>query len=142
MDYRKYARELIGYMIENEQAFKFCHRDISEIARGECAVLIYLMDGDGVNASEISQRFDINTSRVAAVLNTLSKKGYIQRIVDPLDKRKIKVFITDKGKAFAREKQKEIEAYFGHLLECLGEEDTKEYLRLSLKVNQITKDLK
>lgn len=74
MDYRKYARELIGYMIENEQAFKFCHRDISEIARGECAVLIYLMDGDGVNASEISQRFDINTSRVAAVLNTLSKK--------------------------------------------------------------------
>ena len=115
MDYRKYARELIGYMIENEQAFKFCHRDISEIARGECAVLIYLMDGDGVNASEISQRFDINTSRVAAVLNTLSKKGYIQRIVDPLDKRKIKVFITDKGKAFAREKQKEIEAYFGQL---------------------------
>ena len=55
MDYRKYARELIGYMIENEQAFKFCHRDISEIARGECAVLIYLMDGDGVNASEISK---------------------------------------------------------------------------------------
>ena len=75
MDYRKYARELIGYMIENvNRQFKFCHRDISEIARGECAVLIYLMDGDGVNASEISQRFDINTSRVAAVLNTLSKK--------------------------------------------------------------------
>ena len=43
MDYRKYARELIGYMIENEQAFKFCHRDISEIARGECAVLIYYL---------------------------------------------------------------------------------------------------
>ena len=40
------------------------------------------------------------------------------------------------------EKQKEIEAYFGHLLECLGEEDTKEYLRLSLKINQIIKDLK
>ena len=40
------------------------------------------------------------------------------------------------------EKIKELEAYFGHLLECLGEEDTKEYLRLSLKINQIIKDLK
>ncbi|UTY40340.1 MarR family transcriptional regulator [Allocoprobacillus halotolerans] len=78
MDYQKYARELIGYMIENEQSFKFCHGDISEIARGEGAVLIYLMGGDGVCASEISQRFDINTSRVAAVLNTLSKKGFIK----------------------------------------------------------------
>ena len=66
----------------------------------------------------------------------------MHRTVTTQYKRKIKVFITDKGKAFAREKQKEIEAYFGHLLECLGEEDTKEYLRLSLKINQIIKDLK
>lgn len=142
MDYRKYARELIGYMIENEQSFKFCHGDISEIARGEGAVLIYLMDGDGVSASEISQRFDINTSRVAAVLNTLSKKGFIRRDVDPLDKRKIRVFITDKGKVFACERKNEIETYFGNLLEHLGEEDTKEYLRLSGRINQIIKDLK
>ncbi len=80
MDYQKYAKELICYMVENEQNFKFCNHDVSEIARGEGAVLIYLMDDhDGVNASEISQRFDINTSRVAAVLNALSKKGYIER---------------------------------------------------------------
>lgn len=142
MDYQKYARELIGYMIENEQSFKFCHGDISEIARGEGAVLIYLMGGDGVCASEISQRFDINTSRVAAVLNTLSKKGFIKREEDPLDKRKIRVFITDKGKAFAYERKKEIESYFVTLLEHLGDEDTKEYLRLSGKINQIIKDLK
>lgn len=142
MNYQKYARELIGYMIENEQSFKFCHGDISEIARGEGAVLIYLMGGDGVCASEISQRFDINTSRVAAVLNTLSKKGFIKREEDPLDKRKIRVFITDKGKAFACERKKEIESYFVTLLEHLGEEDTKEYLRLSGKINQIIKDLK
>ena len=142
MDYRKYARELIGYMIENEQAFKFCHGDVSEIAKGEGAVLLYLMDNDGVNASEISQRFDINTSRVAAVLNALSKKGFIERTVDPLDKRKIRVFITDKGRYFASERKKEVESYFQMLLEHLGEEDTKEYLRLSCKMNQLIKQFK
>jgi len=115
MDYQKCARELIGYMIENEQLFKFCHGDVSEIAKGEGAVLLYLMDNDGVNASEISQRFDINTSRVAAVLNALSKKGFIERTV---------------------------ESYFQMLLEHLGEEDTKEYLRLSCKMNQLIKQFK
>ena len=44
MDYQKYAKELICYMVENEQNFKFCNHDVSEIARGEGAVLIYLMD--------------------------------------------------------------------------------------------------
>ena len=143
MDYQKYAKELICYMVENEQNFKFCNHDVSEIARGEGAVLIYLMDDhDGVNASEISQRFDINTSRVAAVLNALSKKGYKERVVDLQDKRKIKVFITDKGRIFAQQRRTEIEDYFKKMLEMLGEEDTKEYLRLYRKVNQIIKALK
>lgn len=142
MDYEKYAKELIKYMIENEYSFKFCHRDVSEIARGEVAVLLYLIDSDGVNASEISQHFEINTSRVAAVLNTLSKKGFIERVEDPLDKRKIRVFITDVGKAFASERKMEVEAYFKNLLEQLGEKDTKEYLRLSRRINQIIKNLK
>lgn len=142
MDYEKYTKELIGYMIENEHSFKFCRRDVSEIARGEVAVLLYLIDNDGVNASDISQNFDINTSRVAAVLNTLSKKGFIERVVDPLDKRKIRVFITDVGKVFANERKREVEAYFKNLLEQLGEKDTKEYLRLSRRINQIIKNLK
>ena len=75
MEYHKYAKELIGCMVENQQNFKFCHHDVSEIARGEGAVLIYLMDGhEGANASEISQQFDINSSRVAGSINALSKK--------------------------------------------------------------------
>ena len=143
MDYHKYAKELSGCMVENQQNFKFCHHDVSEIARGEGAVLIYLMDGhEGANASEISQQFDINSSRVAAVLNALSKKGYIQRVVDAQDKRKIKVFITEQGRVFAQQRREEIEDYFQKMLEILGEEDTKEYLRLCCKVNQIFKTLK
>ena len=72
----------------------------------------------------------------------LSKKGYIERVVDLQDKRKIKVFITDKGRIFAQQRRAEIEDYFKKMLEMLGEEDTKEYLRLYRKVNQIIKALK
>ena len=75
-------------------------------------------------------------------LNALSKKDFIERTVDPLDKRKIRVFITDKGRHFASERKKEVESYFQMLLEHFGEEDTQEYLRLSSKMNQLIKQLK
>lgn len=143
MDYEKYAKELIHYMVENQQNFKFLNHDVDEIARGEGAVLIYLVEvHNGVNACEISQHFGINTSRVAAMLKNLSKKGYIQRLDDQDDRRKIRVYITDKGKAFALERRKEIEDYFVKLLSQLGEKDVKEYLRLSRKFNQIVKEMK
>ena len=80
MDYQKYAKELLDYLIIGERIGYIIQGNISEIAKGELAVLIYLIDeNNGSNARNISQRFDINTSRVAAILNNLSKKGFIER---------------------------------------------------------------
>lgn len=143
MDYLDYAKELIEYMVENEQVFQCFKHDVTEIARGECAVLIFLIDGhDGVNAREISKHFGINTSRVAAVLNNLSKKGFIQRVADLSDKRKIRVYITDTGREFGMQRRREIEKYFGTLLAQLGEKDAKEYLRLSRQFHAIVMKMK
>lgn len=141
MDYQKYAKELITYLGTNEKAGRIVQYNISEIMRGELAVLLYLLDGkDGASAKEITSQLDVNTSRVAAILNSLSKKGYIQRVADHQDKRKIHVFITNSGKEFAKLRRDDILNHVIQLLQMLGEEDAKEYVRISRKISSFVQD--
>lgn len=141
MDYQNYAKQMIECVIGNEQVGNIIYNNISEIAKGEIGVLLYLIDeNNGANAYEISQRFDVNTSRVAAVLNSLSKKGYIERTMDPLDKRKIQVYITDKGRKFGENRRNVIIIRMSYVLSELGEKDAKEYIRILQRISQIVKE--
>lgn len=135
MDYSKDAEELLEYLIINERVRYMIQGNIAEIAKGELAVLMYLInEKNGANAIEISQKFKINTSRVAAILNGLSKKEYIERKIDPKDKRKIQVFYTNKGFKFAKNKREDILKQVAKMLEMLGEEDAREYTRITKRI--------
>lgn len=140
MDYQECAKELLDYLIIGERMGHIIQGNIAEIAKGELAVLIYLLDeNDGTSATEISQRFDINTSRVAAILNALSKKGYIERKNDSSDKRKIHVYITEKGKQYSEERREDILNHVCQMLEQLGEEDAKEHIRIMKRISNMFK---
>lgn len=142
MDYKQLAIELVEYLIKKEQQGRMISNRLSEVAKGENAVLLYLTkEKDGANALEISQRFDVNTSRVAAILNSLCKKQFVKRIEDENDKRKIKVYITDLGRDYCFQKEQEVLAGLTMLLERLGENDAKEYIRIMKKISVIVEEL-
>ncbi|WP_044600137.1 MarR family winged helix-turn-helix transcriptional regulator [Candidatus Stoquefichus massiliensis] len=141
MDYQECAKKVIECVLLNQRTGNIVYRHVSDIAKGEIGVLLYLNDeNNGANAYEISQKFDVNTSRVAAVLNSLSKKGFIQRVADPLDKRKIQVYITDKGRRYGEEHRQEIILKMSKVLSQLGEYDAKEYVRILQKISNIVEN--
>lgn len=138
MDYSKGAEELLKYLIESERNGYIIQGNISEIAKGEIAVINFLrVEGDGVTPARISQEFNINTSRVAAILNSLSKKGYIERKANPNDKRKTNVYITDQGREYGKCKRDDILEKLSRTLELLGDDDAKEYIRIMGKIKNI-----
>jgi DNA-binding MarR family transcriptional regulator len=47
--------------------------------------------------SDLSDRLNLSRSYVTSVLNSLEKKNLINRTVDLTDRRRILIFITDKG---------------------------------------------
>ncbi len=135
MDYKEYAKELIDYIIICEHNNRTLRNSIYELARGEMAVLTYLMEEkDGACAQDISQRFHINTSRVAAVLNSLCKKKFIDRCSDEHDKRKIHVYITPLGLAYVHERRAYVMKHIMNMIEELGEDDTKELNRIMKRI--------
>lgn len=138
MNYLKYAEELLGYLVNKERHGNVIQNNVFNIAKGEDALIQFLChEQNGVTANEISKRFNINTSRVAAILNSLSKKGYIERVVDKDDKRKIHVYITDKGKIYGYQKRENVLNMLAKMLEKLGEDDVKEYIRIQKKMIDI-----
>lgn len=65
----------------------------------------------------------------------------LKRVVDENDKRRIRVYITEDGKKFCIHKHREIINKVTTLLEHLGEEDAKEYIRIMKKISNIVKTI-
>lgn len=131
MDYYALAMELV-------QAMAFKHPPMEEpgqLTRGEMGILMYLHhQQDGVLSGELSRVLNLSTGRVATALKSLERKGYIVRQPDPSDKRRVAVFIQEKGTAFILEKQERMLRRLEQRLRRLGEADAKEFVRLVKRI--------
>ena len=104
---------------------------VSGTIRGEMAVLRLLSHlGGGQNPGEIAGKLNMTTSRIAAVLNSLEKKQQIIRTVDPSDRRRMLVSLTEKGKTTCLERREEAKQHLTRMLMRLSEEDAQTFVRL------------
>lgn len=114
------------------------HEEVNVAMRGEMAVLRLLEDENrALTAGEISRLLQMTTSRIAAVLGTLEKKGMILRTADAQDKRRVMVTLTEKGVSLGRLKKQRVINDMSYMLSQLGEEDAKEFVRLMKRMHEI-----
>ncbi|MBL0371518.1 MarR family transcriptional regulator [Rhizobium sp. KVB221] len=66
---------------------------------GQFPVLIELWNVDGLTQREILDRLDIEQATLANTLARMERDGLIRRTPHPTDKRAVRNFLTDKGKA-------------------------------------------
>ena len=133
MNYIESAEDIFIYIksIRKIAALRY----ISDMTQGESAVLSYLLvEHNGATAGELTDAFGVGTSRTAALLNTLEKKGYAIRRPDPCDRRRVLVYITEEGRRVAEVKYREAIAGVAESLSRLGEEDATELTRIMRKV--------
>lgn len=129
MNFEKLAQQ---FLEASHQFRKNNHqKKVDETLRGETFLILYVMKrGGSVLPSEISDAMNITSARVAAVLNSLEGKNLITRQIDPSDRRKILVNITEEGKEIARNHQELALGVVTRMLEKLGEQDARELVRI------------
>ena len=129
MDYRNRAEYFLHYMRQlNRNAMIPAP---ASLASGEQAVLYYLaFQHDGASAGELTSAFKIRSSRTAAILNTLEKKGHARRHQNPRDKRQVLVYITEAGKQEVKGRYQDVVSRMAEFLELLGPEDSEEFIRI------------
>ena len=62
-------------------------------------VLRVLMDEDGLKSSEVADRAWSSPGTVTAVVNTLARDGFDERKPDEADRRIVRLYLTDQGRA-------------------------------------------
>ena len=62
-------------------------------------VLRVLMDEDGLKSSEVADRAWSSPGTVTAVVNTLARDGFVERKPDEADRRIVRLYLTEQGRA-------------------------------------------
>lgn len=89
----------------------------------ERLLVILSKNPEGIRQKNIAEKVGINQSSTSELINKLESDGYIQRTVDPQDKRATLLFLTEKGQARAAEVEDEREALFEGTFSVLTEEE-------------------
>ena len=133
--------ELANQMFKNMNTLRTvrAQRNIDEALQGESFVLRYIATHgeDDILPGEISQDMNVSTARIAQTLNSMEKKGLITRRIDENDRRKILIKLTPAGKELAEKNQQSVLEAAKKILDMLGEDDAKEYVRITSKLAEL-----
>ena len=140
MDSKEMAQTLLS---EFAQLFREgATRHMKDVSGGELGVLGYIhYTGGGLTPSDISREFRISSARVANVLNALERKEYIERRSDREDRRKVRIFATEKGQHRTEGCIAAAVDQAQMMMEQLGEQDAAEVVRLMQRVREIYEKL-
>lgn len=136
MNYRELAEQFFKKSHEMKKIQH--HKMLDECLQGEAFTLLYLREKNGFALpSEISEEMVISSARVASILNNLEKKALITREIDQSDRRKILVKLTKSGRLQVEKDHQLMISQIAAMLECLGEEDAKNFVRITSKIVEI-----
>ena len=92
--------------------------------------------------AEVQKQLHITKSAISQMMTSLEKKGYIERTIDPDDRRKRVVTLTKTGKDILNKTKKATNHNLNEILSGLGEENTKQFINLLNQVSDISEHLK
>lgn len=85
----------------------------------------------------MQERLRISKPAVSYILNTLEKKNYITRTIDPKDRRKISISTTAEGQAAAQYSMEKCEEAWEKLLLEFGEDNMEQLVQLLNRLNEL-----
>lgn len=133
MDYGTIANEFCR-MFEGKQGRQVT-RLLEEGFKGMYAVLRVVRDNNSeIMPIDISKKLDISTARVAAVLNSLSKKGYVKRLSAVDGNRSVIVQITPLGLQALSERETKVHNLIITFLKKLTEEEAQTFIHIAKKI--------
>ena len=93
-----------------------------------------------LSASELSNLLKITPAGVTHLINPLEEYGYIERLKDPDDRRIVLIALTEKGRQTAKSLIEYASKKINGLVEVLGEDDSRTFIRIMSAVMKYMKE--
>ncbi len=81
-------------------------------------------------ANDLAEVMGCSRQSVKEILNSLEKKGFVSLCVDEMDRRKQRIYLTEKNFAMAKKNRQREELF----MECLYKDIKEENIKLAFKV--------
>ncbi len=110
--------------------------------KGENLLLAILFDLGGISTpSKLIENLDFTAARLSAITKSLEGKGFIKKMQNKNDRRSTIITITEEGSAYYDRLRQEILHNALNIIEQLGENDVREFLRILRKLMTIVDDI-
>ncbi len=100
------------------------------VSAGTWFSLTLLACRDGMSQGELSQRFEIDPSRVTRLATRLEREGLLRRERDPEDNRVVRLYLTEKGRDLVEGLSERRERFDRRIGAVLSPEELKELRRM------------
>lgn len=87
-------------------------------------------ESSGMKVSEISSHLNVTSPTITQLINGLEEQGFVERDMDPEDRRAVRIKLTKQGEFVAKEAAAGFYSTFHGLVEYLGEEKSTELAEL------------
>ena len=114
----------------NQEASKF------EITQTFGYVMINIKK-EGTAVSQIANLLGVRSTSLSRVLSSMEKQGFIYRKADPVDKRSVKVYLTELGLEKRTAAKQIVKDFNGYLEEHFTESERKRLAEALQKINKL-----
>lgn len=138
MNSEEYAERYLGMLFDSRK--QLIESLVQKPISGEEYVIEYLSEHPGpAYPSEISEKMQTSTARVAAILKHLEYVSVILRNEDPEDARKHPVELSPAGYERAKEIHLKRVKNIASVFDAIGEEETREFIKISNHIIEVCK---
>jgi MarR family transcriptional regulator, organic hydroperoxide resistance regulator len=103
-------------------------------------LLTMLIEEDGTSQGEVSQRFEVDPSRITRLAQRLEGDGLLRRKRDPEDNRVVRLHISPDGRLLIESLQERRERFEERIRQEFAQEELAEFRRALGVVSRLMKD--
>ena len=100
-------------------------------------VLININSNEGTPATKIAPKLGLETRSLTRMLKTMEEKGMIYKMPDPIDKRSVRIFLTDEGKKKKERSVNTIKEFNDQVREIVSEEELQDFFKVFEKIQLV-----
>ncbi|GMQ30145.1 MarR family winged helix-turn-helix transcriptional regulator [Algoriphagus confluentis] len=100
-------------------------------------VLININSKEGTPATKIAPMIGLETRSLTRMLKTMEEKGLIFKKADPVDKRSVRIYLTEEGRAKKEISVKTIMKFNERVREVVTEEELQNFFQVFSKIQSV-----
>lgn len=131
MSYKEFLNKFLNLVRSSSSSIK----NAKELSYGEPGILQTILNYEkeekkSITSGMIGKIQKLTSGRVSTAIKKLEKKNYDYREVSIIDRRKVYVKLTDKGRKIAEKINEQLASDAKIIFKKLGDKDANEFLRL------------